>query len=409
MKNNNIQENLKHQGWQQLGVILDKEMPVKKNKKRLIIFWGAFLLISTIAIIGFIKVNKNEVALKVSSTINQNDDKNNNKEQILTEKNIISNIKSSINAIPIVNKQKKRKLENHFAKQFHQSDSNLVKTHDTQNTIINTAKIIDVQTTPEDFSLLKIKKVATSKKSTFQNISTSKINNFKPIDVWKNTNETKFNFNKNIISLNEKKKRIFNPFIQIETYVYNDKISTKPKFNFKIGNKFSLNNRLSLNFDIGLIQSELITDNVLEYISPPLDIELNGYTEKDIIEYKRLLIDVKESRYNIINSSLNIEYDLNIKLNFLIGGGIVYTKMVKYSIESKYDSRLINSEISKAYISYKKSINDFTYFSNVGFSYSVFDELDLSIGYKLYFKYLSNKSNFNKHHLFLGVSYSLFK
>jgi len=413
MKRENIHKDLKHQGWEQLSIVLDKEMPVKKNRKGFVIFGVMLLFISTITIIGLwdkittepnLIITENIVNYKNTNVekVHENNAKKASKGLMKTslEENISTERKPAIQK-PSKNK---RSIKNDFV--------NIQKTK--SSTI---AKIEDFGTNIESINNnrdLKFNDNSVAFSQIVSNLST-----LKPIDVWKINLKHNLTFNNSTIILNHRHRRILNPFIEVETYVYNDVICSKPKFNLKIGNQFSLNNRLSLNLDVGLMQSELVADDVFEYISPPFaDISLNGgYSNYSTVEYKRLLIDGNNFRNSIVNSSLNLGYRVNRKLNFNIGGGIIYTKMIKYTFDnnkSNFDNR---TNYSEAYRYYENSIKDFTYFSNMEFSYYILDKFNLSIGFKQFFTitgnkkqaiYSKNKIVLDKQQVYFGIKYSIF-
>ena len=93
MEKYQFDENLIGEGWSKMNVILDKEMPVEKKKRRAFIFW--FSTVSGIAATIFLSW----LALSYLSVSNKNESKNTlattQNVEVITEVNTTPNITKS--------------------------------------------------------------------------------------------------------------------------------------------------------------------------------------------------------------------------------------------------------------------------------------------------------------------------
>lgn len=417
MKRNEINKDLKHQGWKQLSIALDKEMPVKKKRSGIILFFILLTLFSTILIYGL----KSYTSEKLSLNASKGNEMNSNIENKVILKNKIPSktidkrtkhdrelIKQKDNSENI-KKQASTTINNDFAK-TNKKYLNNAKTNKSSTSLSNSiTKIVDFQ---GEKPIVKNR----------TNYLTSDIYNIKPSEILLNKDTKNLIVSITPKPINHKTYRLLNPFIGIEAFVF-DYQNFNPKLNLKLGNRFLLNNRFFLNLDFGFIQNEVVFNNL--HLALDARINYNNSNNLESQKYKLLFNKFKElKQITIATTSIGLGYNLTNKISIYLNGGFAYTKKVKTHLKNNQYGLLdlLNENNQKSYEQYYDNISDFTYFSDINLSYKPIKHLELSIGYKQFFEkkikdsFPANSINkeylnplfFNHYNFFIGAKYFLF-
>ncbi len=368
MENRKFDNNLKYQGWEQMSDILDREMPKKKRRKGLILFFTLLLLFVFSFLVNGVMTSNNKKTIHNDKTMRIVEDSSIVKKKIDQK----SKIKNKVNR-----KGKDKKIPD-------ATDENLIIINKVNHSInispkpkkkpkLNSNLFADSNTPDKLYPLYNVP----DKKQRNMILASIKKIEITEIIGAKNKNVGLDIFKVKSITAKKRKNRIsfINPFLGAKTYaVTTDKVNLK--LGLEIGNRFSYNRHFT-DISINYHQSEIIIPQVLLFNDYLYNSNLDNSIES-IGHTSQLYPDLASGFFG-----LNIAqgYWISKRLNFELGIGIAYTK-------SKVNKSLGENEKLKN--NFNISLDKYTISSHFDIAYQVANRLSVIIGYKHYFN-----SNYN--------------
>lgn len=364
-------ENIKKQGWEQMNMILEKEMPRSDKKRRLILFFLVLGILST----GGILFSKKYLINSPGKTEPQKQEIRKNK--FLPNNEPIASGDLFNEKIPL---KPDNYRENHlkYKSAYKPSKQILSELKENSNYPEQTYK-----TTISNNEPLKSENEKTETNHDFSIISAiSNIGNKKLISQ-------RNDFLKGLtVNLHVKPTRRFlNPFIETKAFNKSSK-KADPGIEFCIGNTFLLSPRMYIDLAAGLADPGLMGNSILLLQSYKSDASgtLNlGNTDN---KTKNALSG------GLVELSVFQGYRVNRKLSLKGGGGISFTKLLSSNIiYENSKSELTDSSvefIDERNNTYRFSqdglIPAYSFFAEANAGYKVFKGLSLVAGYKHYFR-----------------------
>jgi len=378
MEKREFSKELKYQGWEEMSLLLDKEMPVKKRKKVLILFFTIFIL-AAISLFLYQKFEDNNHK-NVQPLSSQKRTGKNGKNDIPKQSMYLSNKKEKLDKTT-KNTSKIESNNNAFKRQPHKQ-----KLNKTNNDFAysNSQEILkDTHTFDNKISLI-------NKTSQFRNLSEDR--ETKPIVKLDAKSLSLFSkylpllcVNEPVFIKNNQRIDLFNPFAGVKAYVFSTE-EFNPKFGFEIGNRFSYSRHFT-ELSLSFVQSQIIVPQILLYDGKISDVENSGYEKAEPFDTLELS-EKPYLKFGVFGINLNQGYRFSRRFNAGLGFGLAYTMPLKkllYSIDK--DSGNLNSNSSNNY-NYKNKVFAFDKFSlsaNIDLSYRLSKLFTINLGYVFYF------------------------
>jgi len=376
MEKREFNKELKYQGWEEMSLLLDKEMPVKKRKKVLIPFF-TILILAAISLLLFQKFKDNShktVQPLSSQKVTGNTGKNDIPKQSINISNIkdkldkttknTSEIESNNNVIKRQpHKQKLKKTINDFAYSNAQEITKDTHTFDNKISLIN--KTSQVRNLSEDRETKPIVKLDAK--------SVSSLSTYSPLLC----------VNEPVFIKNNRRIDLFNPFTGIKTYVFSTE-KFNPKFGFEIGNRFSYNRHFT-ELSLSFVQSQIIVPQVLLYDDQISDVE-NGFEKSERLDTVELLSGKPHLKFGVFGINLNQGYRFSRRISARLGFGLVYTMPLSNLLYSKNKYSILNGSSSVNNNNYKVfAFDKFSLSANIDLSYRLSKLFTINLGYTYYF------------------------
>lgn len=404
---------LKKEAWQQMSSILDHEMPVKKRR-----WFPIFLIIFVLSSIGIgYSLNKNTTTNNISnldSEINLKSNNLNNKKDQFTK-----------STIPLNNNDKYIKNTNQENNKIDTSTFNnqkIKKIKSSQNSINYNSKkyntIASLETQKQDSKVKTFHtKVASIENKTKLisglNTKTINVNGAKDLILFPK-------LSLDYIDLSNRTLKIFNPYIELKTYLHNYK-EFNPKFGIALGNRFELSNKFFLSLECSFVQPEIIIQSkniIFDQLSNSKSYAIEKNSSFSFNSDGGLL------KTGVFELSVYEGFKFNNNLNMQVGAGIAFTNKL-----NNYLTDTINYELNDALnggesIDLSEYNNSFkikkhTWFADLSVSYSALKNFRVNLGYKYYFKnhYILTQDNSDLYRqeiintvgqtgIYLGLQYS---
>lgn len=377
MRNKTFPENIKKQGWERMNELLNKELPRRRNRKRILVFFLIFGIISTFGLFIMKNYNNAEVSIGVLKS-GKNEIQKVTSDQKHTGENIvrIANERSGNKNI-LHNKTNIANLKS-------KPDKNTLKENNKSRPETNT---IEFQTKADEN--LNIPEIAFNKKSENVKLSEEDFSHLFTLKTPKFTEQNEPLLQNFVMKIPEKSfNRYFNPYIEMR--VFNTTLERiAPKLEFSAGNTFYFNRRFFLDIGIGFTNSRLLVSSVNLASDDPdsksTANEIELYNNQDVNEWS--------IKHGVFELSLHEGYRISRKIALKAGGGISFTKGIN-SVLSENTGKLISnengieindSEFGSISLLPGYLIPDQIYFADLNVQYQIINKVNMEIGYKYYF------------------------
>ena len=374
MKNINYPENIKKQGWNQMNDLLNKEMPERLSKRRVLLF---FLILAFISTIGFFKISSNhrpEQSINIAQIGISQNEKVTLGELKETKKTVKHEESASVLRAKLQNRKdnkgKNQNRKNHILDELKNSVTNikLYETHSEEMLYESQAAInisVDSRSQVEDIRrlfTLKTPFITENDKLVLKKMS--------------------------VIKQAQYFKWYLNPYSEIRAF-NNTTENFAPKFELSVGNTFYFDRRFYFDIAIGYTNSQLLVSSV----KLAEDNFGAGLNISEIEFYDNRGINQKSLKNGVFEISMYEGYRFTRKFALKAGGGISFTKGIN-TVLTENTNKFINSdngiEISTdnngtIYLSDSYIIPDHTFFTDLNAQYTLRQKYSLEIGYKYYF------------------------
>lgn len=376
MRNKTFPDNIKKQGWDRMNDLLNKELPQQRNRKRILVFFLIFGIISTFGLYMMNNYNRAEVNIdtfKNEQSEAQKASSVNNSGDLKTVR------KSDIRSEDLNDLQSKSGNSNVTANPLKSTRYKSIKTEALSNTKTFQEKEDENINEPE--IVYDIKETQRTENDDISRLFTLKIPIFP---------EQKDPYLKNLAIQKPKKSFnwFFNPFL--ETKVFNNTIeSISPKFEFSAGNTFYFNRRFFFDIAIGYTNSQLLVGSV-NLAADGTDFKA---TNNEIELYNNRGVNQKSLKHGVFEISMHEGYRITRKISLKAGGGISFTKGLNSVLRENAEIFVSNengieindSEYGSVSLPTGYLIPDHTYFAELNLQYQIITRINLQIGYKYYF------------------------